>query len=65
MIIRDRQRVGMIYGLKNIEQMMIKVMVLALLVMLTVFIVFRKFPDIKRRLRDRRLEADYFRRIRR
>ena len=47
-----------------VEQMMIKVMVLALLVMLAVYVLYKKYPDLKRRLRDRRLEADYFRRIR-
>jgi hypothetical protein len=38
-------------------------MILALLVLLLGLYIIKKTPELRRKLRDRRLEADYFRRI--
>jgi hypothetical protein len=43
--------------------MEIKIMVLVLLIMLFVLLLYKKYPEFKRRLKDKRLEADYFRKM--
>ncbi len=53
------------YGLCLYEGdcMEIKIMVLGLLIMLFTLFLYKKYPEIKRKLKDRKLEADYFRKM--
>jgi hypothetical protein len=41
----------------------VKIMILGLLILLFVLFLFKKYPDLKKRWKDRKLEADYFRRM--
>lgn len=43
--------------------MEIIVMILALLIMLFMLFLHKKYPEIRRKLKEKRLEADYFRRM--
>lgn len=43
--------------------MEIIIMILGLLVVLTLLFIFKKYPEIRRRIKEKKLEADYFRRM--
>jgi hypothetical protein len=45
------------------DNMEISIMILTLLIMLLGFLLYKKYPELRKRIKERRLEADYFRKM--